>query len=157
MRHWWAAVPLAAFYSWASGDFGAENVALGAVLGLLVVGFLHERGRGGVSLRGLLWAPVFVAGAAAEILRGSVTMVTLLLDRSRWNRAGTIEIPVSAESEAGALTVAIVFTASPGTAVVDVDHEKRVYLVHAVDVTDPQAIERSFRRFYDVYQRRMLA
>ncbi|MBA2375274.1 MAG: Na+/H+ antiporter subunit E, partial [Rubrobacter sp.] len=46
-------------------------------------------------------------------------------------------------------------TLSPGTYLVEVDWERGVWLIHALDASDPDEVRRDRHEFYERYQKRV--
>lgn len=82
-----------------------------------------------------------------------VTLVTLHLRRLL--NPGIVAVPIGERTSSGVTVSALVTTLSPGAFLVDVDEEKGVMLIHAIDAGDPDAVRRAHQEFYRRYQRKV--
>ena len=82
-----------------------------------------------------------------------VTLVTLHL-RKLLN-PGVVAVPIGERTPSGVTVSALVTTLSPGAFLVDVDEEKGVMLIHAIDAGDPDAVRQAHQEFYRRYQRKV--
>lgn len=98
--------------------------------------------------------PLFLAASIWDIVKGTWE-VTLVVLHVRSPRPGIIAVPIEERTPVGLAVSAVETTLSPGTYLVDVDRERGVWLIHALDATDPEAVRRDRHDFYERYQRRV--
>jgi multisubunit Na+/H+ antiporter MnhE subunit len=103
--------------------------------------------------RRALALPAFVAVTVREVTAGTwaVAMVTLGVRAPR--SPGMVEIPLGERTPVGVTVTALAVTLSPGEVLVDVDFERGVMLLHAIDADDPAALAAHHQRLYERYQR----
>lgn len=152
---------LALVYALTLASADPVDVATGAVIGAGLTGLLATRLRLGPSgerppLRErVLWFPVFAGAVLVDVLHGTWEVALRVLHLRRLERPGIVRVPIGARSERGVAVSALATTLSPGTALIDVDHERRDLLLHVIDASDPEAVRERLQRFYDRYQRRV--
>jgi multicomponent K+:H+ antiporter subunit E len=121
---------------------------LGGAIALAIPWFTHpfwpeapRLARPGVAVRlflQVLW----------DIVVANVEVARLVLGPSDRLHPAFIELPLEIEDPFVATVLASIITLTPGTLSVDIDRERRVLLVHALDVTDvPAAIDTIKRRY----------
>jgi multisubunit Na+/H+ antiporter MnhE subunit len=69
------------------------------------------------------------------------------------DRPGLVLIPIGERTELGIAATGLLFGLSPGSVLIEVDHERRAMVWHVIDARDPEAVRARFARFYDRYQR----
>ena len=121
---------------------------LGGAIALAIPWFTHpfwpeapRLARPGVAVRlflQVLW----------DIVVANVEVARLVLGPADRLHPAFIELPLEIEDPFVATVLASIITLTPGTLSVDIDRERRVLLVHALDVTDvPAAIDTIKRRY----------
>lgn len=77
---------------------------------------------------------------AADIFRSNVEVARLILTdhRNPGRRSGMVEVPLRITDPAALATLAIILTATPGTAWLDHDAESNILLLHVFDLKDPE-------------------
>jgi len=103
--------------------------------------------------RRLLAFPGFVLATLHEIVVGTWDVTLRVLHLRPVERPGIVLVPIGERTSAGLAATALADTLSPGEVLVDVDHERRVMLVHVIDASDPEAIRERHERFYQDHQR----
>jgi multisubunit Na+/H+ antiporter MnhE subunit len=98
----------------------------------------------------------WVAVVWREIARGVFQVARFSVVRRNLPRAGIVAIPFDERSFEGVAVSALTATLSPGEVLVYVDQEKRVMYLHVLDASDPDAVRRTHREFYERYQRKVL-
>lgn len=101
----------------------------------------------------LLWFIVFAGAIAWEVTLGAWTVLGVVLRIRPMRRSGIVLIPVESSTRSGVAVSALVVTISPGTYLLDLDRERRVMLIHALDASDPDSLRDHFHRFYERFQR----
>lgn len=142
-------------------SFAFGDVVVGTVLSAAVLfvfrGFLfggRPRPMPGLLTR-IVYLPVFVWGAVFDIVKGTFEVLTVVLHARPLVKPGIVAIPIGERSRTGLAVSAIQTTLSPGTYLVEVDRERGVWLVHALDATDPDAVRKDREDFYRKYQRKV--
>jgi multisubunit Na+/H+ antiporter MnhE subunit len=128
---------------------------LSAALVLVFRGFVSRgspQSAGTLLGRFLAFWPYMVA-VVWDILMGAWMVVRIVLRVRPLVRPGIVAVPIEDRTPTGVAVSAIATTLSPGTFLVDVDWERRVMLIHAIDATDPDAVREAHQRMYRRYQR----
>jgi multicomponent Na+:H+ antiporter subunit E len=159
---------LLAIYLLALGSVAPGDIAIGLALAVAMeLGWRRRVLRGGtvgdpetpsaVPLhRAVLALPRLVWGVLVEITRGTWTVALHSLGLREPDRHGFVEVAIEGVSEEGVALWAFISTVSPGEVVVELDEERGVLVLHALDASDPEAIRRNHHRFYERYQRSVL-
>ena len=124
------------------------QVLLGGAIALAIPWFTHpfwpeapRLARPGVAVRlflQVLW----------DIVVANVEVARLVLGPADRLHPAFIELPLEIEDPFVATLLASIITLTPGTLSVDIDRDRRVLQVHALDVTDvPAAIDTIKRRY----------
>ncbi|ADB49635.1 Na+/H+ antiporter subunit E [Conexibacter woesei] len=163
-----AVAVLLAIYLLTLGSLALGDVAVGLVLAVLMeLGWRRRVLRGGTVAdpatppgvplrRALLALPRLVLAVVAEITRGTWEVAKYSLGIREPVHEGTVEIELEGISEEGVAAWAFISTISPGELVLDVDEERGVLVIHALDASDPEAIRRRHHDFYERYQRKVI-
>jgi multisubunit Na+/H+ antiporter MnhE subunit len=163
-----AVAVLLAIYLLTLGSLAPGDVAIGLVLAIAMeLGWRRRALRGGVVgdpttppgvplSRALLALPVLVFAVLVEITRGTWEVAKFSLGIREPVDEGIVEIELEGISEEGVAAWAFISTISPGELVLDVDEERGVLVIHALDAADPDAIRARHHEFYERYQRKVL-
>jgi len=148
---------LAAVYALTLGSFAPWDVALGVLLGAVLVAAARRAGlvarSGGPGLPGrLLRSPLLAAAVFRDMTVGTWQVASVVLGIRPLRRPGIVAIPIGERSDAGALVTAFLSTLSPGEFLVEIDWEKRVLLFHVLDASDPARVRARFADFYRQHQ-----
>ncbi|MDO8188800.1 Na+/H+ antiporter subunit E [Conexibacter sp. JD483] len=151
------------------GSVAWGDVAVGVVLAVLLeLGWRRRVARGGTIgtedgdlqrpplHRALLATPALVWAVLVEITRGTVDVAKYSLGIREVEHDGIVEIRLEGISEEGVAAWAFISTISPGELVLDVDEERGVLVIHALDASDPEAIRARHHDFYERYQRKVI-
>ena len=140
---------IAALWLGLAGSVSVGQVLLGALLGLLLPrltqGFWPDRPRlarpvAGVRLVAVVLFDIVVAnGQVARRVLGP-------LDRLH---PRFIEVPLDIEDNFVATILGGIVSMTPGTVSVDIDQQRRLLLVHALDAEDPEAAIRTIKARYE--------
>jgi multisubunit Na+/H+ antiporter MnhE subunit len=103
--------------------------------------------------RRLLAFPRFALATLREMLVGTWDVALRVVHLRPVERPGIVLVPIGERTPTGLAASALADTLSPGEVLVDVDHERRVMLVHVIDATDPDAIRAKHEEFYRRHQR----
>lgn len=152
---------LTAVYCAVLPSFNGWDVLMGAVFSgtilLVFRGFIFGGGpkpMPDLPMR-LVYLPLFLAASAWDIVKGTFEVVLVVVHIRPLSKPGIVAVPIGERSPTGLAVSAIETTLSPGTYLVDVDEERGVWLVHALDASDPEAVKRDREEFYRKYQRRV--
>lgn len=96
----------------------------------------------------------FLAAVLVEVVKGTWEVALVVLGLRRLRQPGVVEIPLGERTELGTVASAVARTLSPGEVLIDIDGERGVYLVHALDASDPDAVRAQHRRLYERWQKR---
>lgn len=163
-----AVVVLLAIYLLTLGSLAPGDVAIGLVLAIAMeLGWRRRVLRGGVVgdpttppgvplPQALLALPRLVFAVLVEITRGTWEVAKFSLGIREPVDEGIVEIELEGISEEGVAAWAFISTISPGELVLDVDEERGVLVIHALDAADPDAIRARHHDFYERYQRKVL-
>jgi multisubunit Na+/H+ antiporter MnhE subunit len=105
-------------------------------------------------LRRIAALPRFFAGVVAEVTRGTIEVALVVLGRRTLDCPGIVAIPIEERTPMGVAVAALAYTLSPGDVLIDVDEDEHLMLVHVLDASDPDAVRRRHRDFYERWQRR---
>jgi multicomponent Na+:H+ antiporter subunit E len=99
-----------------------------------------------VSVRGVLLWLRYLAILAREIWWSAVAVAKLVLGPLDRLRSGFIAVPMDSETDLEITVLANSITLTPGTITVHVEPEKRVIIIHAIDMgQDPEDVRQSIR------------
>lgn len=155
------AAALAVVYALTLASADPLDVATGAVLGAVLVALLRTRLQPTATAdepplaERAIWLPVFAGAVLADIIGGTWDVALRVLGVRGLDRPGIVRVPVGERTERGVAVSALATTLSPGSVLVDVDWERRDFLVHVVDASDPDEVRERLDRFYERYQRRV--
>ena len=150
---------LTAVYALALASIHPWDLAIGALLGGLVVvafrGFIFDGAALGAAEIGrrIIQFPAFALATATDIVRGTITMTRVVLSRDPSRNTGFVEIPIGERSRTGLAVSALANTLSPGSVLTDVDWAAGTWTIHAIDVSDQDAIRDDIEEFYNRFQR----
>lgn len=163
-----AVLTLLAVYLLTLGSVSWGDLAIGLALALVVErGWRRRVLRGGILgeaakrprarlHRALIAAPRLVLAVLWEITRGTWEVTKYSLGFREPVHAGTVAIQIEGISPAGLATWAFIVTVSPGELALDLDEERGILVIHALDASDPEAIRRHHQNFYAKYQREVI-
>ncbi|WP_375755545.1 Na+/H+ antiporter subunit E [Corallococcus exercitus] len=150
---------LALLYALMVGSFHPVDLALGAALALGVMRLFPMAGLSpGVSAREqwrrVLYLPRFGWALAVLAARSCFQVLTVIFGRRELtDRAGVVDVPMGERTARGVQVSSWVMSLAPGTVLLELDWEKRVMRVHALDASDPEKLLRQQDNFYQRYQR----
>lgn len=165
-----AVAVLLVIYLLTLGSFAWGDIAIGLVLAALMeLGWRHRAARGGTIgseednasqrpplHRSLLALPALVLAVVAEITRGTWDVAQYSLGLREVEHDGIVEIELKGISEEGVAAWAFISTISPGELVLEVDEERGLLVIHALDASDPEAIRARHYELYERYQRKVV-
>lgn len=165
-----AVAVLGAVYLLALGSLAWGDVAIGLVLAVAMeLGWRHRAARGGTIgseeddgarrpplHSSLLALPALVWTVLADITRGTWDVAQFSLGLRKVEHDGIVEIELQGISEQGVAVWAFISTISPGELVLEVDEERGILVIHALDASDPDAIRARHYELYERYQRKVV-
>jgi multicomponent Na+:H+ antiporter subunit E len=163
MRYVIAVVILTLIYALALVSFHPWDLATGAGASILLVLLFQEAvfrrqpvgpaGGGPSPLTRFLWFFPYSLAVVWDITIGTWQVLVVVLGLRRLESPGIVAVPIGDRSPQGLAVSGIATTLSPGTVLIDVDWQKGVMLVHAIDARDPDQVRANLQRMYDRYQR----
>lgn len=150
-------VGVALVYLLVLGSFAPTDIVMGlAISGALLYGtrkltFLEGPASPNL-LRRLLYFFPFALAETWIIIVGTWKVALVTLHVSSVECPGIVAIPIGERTPNGVAVSALCSTLSPGTFLVDVDWERKVMLIHAIDASDPEEVRREHQEFYDRWQ-----
>lgn len=138
-------------------NFTFWDFFFGAVIsaGLMVFSrgliFEHELADKRLLRRAVYFWPFLVA-TVWNIITGTVEVALITLYLRPLDSPGIVAVPIAGRTPVGVAVSAMASTLSPGTFLVDVDRERDVMLIHAINASDPQAVVEDHQDFYRKYQ-----
>lgn len=155
---------LTVVYVFVLASFHPLDVAAGVVFSsALVFGlsrFLYpERGwsstiRGGFLSRAAAF-PAYAAAVTWDVIQGTWTVSLYTLGLRKLQSPGIVAVPIGERTQVGIAVSALATTLSPGTFLVEVDWDRGVMLIHAIEAEDPDAVRASLEHMYQRYQKKV--
>ena len=150
---------LALLYAAMVGSLHPVDLAVGAVLAVGVMRLFPMAGlpsevsprEGWRRLRHL---PRFLGALAVLVVRSCVQVLGVIFGRrERAAHAGVVDVPMGERTARGVQVSSWVMSMAPGTVLLELDWERRVMRMHALDASDPEGLRRQQDDFYQRYQR----
>lgn len=155
---------LTVIYCLTLASFAPGNVAVGALLAVIVMAIFHDGTpiikakpadqQPSWPMRIVAFVP-FVGITVWEILIGSVRVALIVMGVRKLNHPGIVAVPIGERSRLGVAVTSLTTTIAPGSVVLDVDWERHIMLVHVIDASDPDQIRADMQELYDRYQRKV--
>ena len=136
-----------------TGNFGVANLAVGFVLGYVVL-FASQRMLGSsryFTRSGRLLS--FLLFYLRELVLANVRVAADVVTPSHRARPGVVALPLDAETDAEITILANLIGMTPGTLSLDVSDDRRVLYVHGMFITSPDEFRRHLK---DDFERRVL-
>ena len=142
------------------GSFKPWDIAMGIVIsGVLILGTRRFSFREKPSSPNLLSRFVhfwpFLVAEVWNIVTGTWDVALVTLHLRPLVSPGIVAVPIGERTPTGVAVSAQCTTLSPGTFLVDVDWERGVMFIHAIDAGDPDEVRREHQEFYDKWQRKV--
>jgi multicomponent K+:H+ antiporter subunit E len=153
------ALSLALFLLWTTLTDAASpgTLVLGGLLALAlpfaVVSFWSDIGP--LARPGLV--PGFVARVGWDILAANWAVARRVLGPVSALRPTFVEVPLDLRDPFAATLLGSIVSLTPGTVSIDVDRERWVLQVHALDAPDPEALVREIKQRYETPIREIFA
>lgn len=154
-----ALVCLTLVYALALASFDPWDLLLGAVLSGLVLAPFRSLLFRGPSLgprevaRRLLALPRLVLAVVRDIIAGTWLVAGIVLGFRRLSQPGIVAIPFGERTPSGVVVTGFITTLAPGEYLVDIDWERRLLLIHAIDARSPDDVRARYEDFYRRFQR----
>lgn len=160
-RYVLAVVALTLVYALTLASFGPWDLLIGAGLSAALL-FSFRRivfeekpsSRGAFLGRVASFVPL-LAAVAREILSGSWEVFLVTAHLRKPSEPGIVLVPFGERSTKGVAVSAFITSLTPGTLLIEVDEEKRVMLIHAINAADPEAVREEQQEFYRRYQKKV--
>ena len=150
---------LTLLYAVMVGSYHPVDLAVGAVL---TVGVMRLFPLAGLPLelapserwRRLWHLPRFGGALVVLAVRSCVHVLGIIfVRRGREDHSGVVDVPMGERTAQGVQVSSWVISLAPGTVLLDLDWERRVMRMHALDASDPEDLRRQQDDFYQRYQR----
>jgi multicomponent K+:H+ antiporter subunit E len=132
-----------------ASSYTAGSLVLGALVAVAIpmwtVRFWPDR----PLLRRPLKAAAFFLLVCRDIIAANIQVARQVLGPLDRIRPGFVEVPLDLEDPFVATLLAGIVTLTPGTVSIDVDMERKVLSVHALDVPDPSALIAGIKSRYE--------
>lgn len=89
------------------------------------------------------------AAVAADIARSNLAVARIVLSPRRRHVSGFVRLPLELRDRHGLAVLAIIITATPGTAWVDYDRKRGSLLIHVLDLIDEDEWVRFIKSRYE--------
>jgi multicomponent Na+:H+ antiporter subunit E len=158
MRTLLALAVLTAVYLLALASAKPADVACGVIVagGALAVARRAPGNPRTGALRSFPALVPFLGAVLLEVVKGTWDVALVVLGLRRLQQPGVVEIPIGDRTELGTVASAVASTLSPGEVLIDIDGDRGVYLIHALDAGDPDAVRAHHRHGYERWQKRAL-
>jgi len=154
-----AVLVLSAVYLLTLASLDPVDLVVGVVLALIVVALFAPEllRRGGPTpgnmLRRLIATPWMLVGLIRNIVTGTISVALIVVGLRPLRQPGIVAIPFGERTRLGIIVSALETTLSPGTYLVDIDWQKHVMLIHAIDASDPDHVRAEHEEFYQRFQK----
>ncbi|MCY1041027.1 Na+/H+ antiporter subunit E [Corallococcus sp. bb12-1] len=153
------ALALALLYAVMVGSFHPVDLAVGVVLAVGVMRLFPLAGLPpdldpDERWRRMRHLPRFVWALVVLVVRSCTHVLMIIFGRSRRaDHAGVVEVPMGERTARGVQVSSWVMSLAPGTVLLELDWERRVMRMHALDASDPDKLRQQQENFYQRYQR----
>ena len=142
------------------GSFAPWDIAMGVVISGTIIyvtrrfTFREKPSSQSLISRFLHFWPFLVA-EVWNIVTGTWEVALVTLHLRPLVSPGIVAVPIGERTPTGVAVSAQCTTLSPGTFLVDVDWERGVMLIHALDASDPDEVRREHQEFYNKWQKKV--
>lgn len=116
--------------------FSPGHVLLGGVVALLVSRTMLSLKPEQPQVRPGLAMLKLIGIVSADIIRSNIAVGRIIAFRSTTRKSGFVHLPVDVRSPYALAALAVIITATPGTLWVQHDADRRVILIHILDLID---------------------
>lgn len=136
-----------------TGSFAVENLAMGFVLGFVVI-FVGQRRGGRAAYAGkVMEIASFIGFYLWELVLANLRVAHDVLTPHPMSRPGILAIRLDATTDSEITLFANLMTLTPGELSIDVSSDRKVLYVHSLYLFD---VERSRRQIEDGFEARVL-
>ncbi len=140
---------LAVIWAAMTGHFTLSNLMIGFALAYVVLVFAQRvagRSRYFGKVRQVLSFALFFVW---ELLRANLRVAYDVVTPRHYMRPGVIAIPLEARTDAEITLLANLITMTPGTLSLDISDDRTVLYVHAMYISDPEALRREIKHGFE--------
>lgn len=145
----WVSLAIAVLWMALAPSLSANNALLAALVALVIPwltqGFWPDRPR---LVRPVAGAMLFLR-VLWDIIVANIEVARLVLGPIERLRPAFVEVPLAIEDPLVATILGSIVTLTPGTLSVDVDRERRLLLIHALDVPDEARLVATIKSRYE--------
>ena len=159
LRSFVRGLALTVLYAVMVGSYHPVDLAVGAVL---TAGVMRLFPLAGLPLeldpserwRRLRHLPRFGWALGVLVVRSCVHVLRIIFGRRGLEgHAGVVDVPMGERTAQGVQVSSWVISLAPGTVLLELDWERRVMRMHALDASDPEKLRTEQDNFYQRYQR----
>lgn len=148
---------LAVIWAIALGPMTPFNLVVGFVVGYLMLALAWRLGLGDQNQRINYFRRVFqvlsfLVFFSKEMVAANIKMAYYTVQPLSRLRPGIVSVPIDGMSDIEITTLANLITLTPGTLSLDISEDNTRLIVHCMDASDPEAVEREIR---EGFQRRV--
>ena len=135
----------------ATASFSLGNLVFGALLAAVALYFVRGQVGGGGFRRRMMGVLALLWLFVKELMLSAIQVSILVLrpDLKARLRPELIEFPLTVESDLEITLLANLITLTPGTLSVDVSDDRKVLLVHVIDVADRDELIEAIRTGFE--------
>jgi multicomponent K+:H+ antiporter subunit E len=139
------------FVAWfvIAADYSASHLVLAALLAVAIPILVRPVTQRGAHVHRWSVALKLVFIVLWDIVVANVTVARMVLGRVSRLKPGFVPVPVDTDNVHVMTLFASIITMTPGTVSCEVDAERRVILVHALDVDDIEQAARDMKARYE--------
>ena len=126
---------MAFVWSILAGELTFFNLAVGSLIGLLLLGVI-QRGKSGSLPRRLFSLALFIVRFVVELIQANFAIALLAIIRNPKFHPHIIAVPLRIESDAAIALLASTITLLPGTVALGVSEDKSLMYAHAIGEAD---------------------
>lgn len=144
--------------TWAAitGDFSAFNLALGFVLGFVILLFADRANEQRQYLTLFIRVLDFAIFFIVDFVLANIRMAYAVLFPSRTIRPGIVAIPLDAKTDLEIMLMANLISLTPGTFSIDVSTDRRTLYIHEMYIDDVEMLRHDVKRHYEFRLLRVL-
>lgn len=128
-----------------TGRFSAANLALGYVIGFIVLWYCRPHMRTTRYFEKLRCAAGFVLFFLWELVKANLKVAFDVMTPRHRMRPGVIAVPLDARSDTEITLLANLITLTPGTLSLDLSTDRRVLYVHVMYIDDVDSMRREIK------------
>lgn len=140
---------LALVWGFATGELSGGNLALGFVIGYLLLVLTEGRGGEGGYARRSQKLINLVLFFLAELIRANLRVAREIVTPREHMRPGIVAIPLSTRTDAQTTLLANLITLTPGSLSIDVSADGKVLYVHAMYIGDVEEFRRMVKEGWE--------